>query len=145
VFLSSRNINTTRPSKKLDDKMLGPFKVLEAVGTSYRLQLLSTMRIHDVFSLLRKAANDPLPGQTNEPPQPVVVDDEDEWEVDDILDSRLFGRGKRLQYKVKWKGIDQDLDWYNADGGEFDNCQDLVDDFHRRYPTKPKEAQKARI
>jgi len=49
VFLSSRNIKTTRPSKKLDDKMLGPFKVLEAVGTSYRLQLPTTMRIHDVF------------------------------------------------------------------------------------------------
>ena len=88
--------------------MLGAFKVLKAVGTSYRLQLPTTMRIHDVFhpSLLRKAADDPLPGQTNEPPQPVVVDDEDEWEVDDILDSRLFGKGKRLQYRVKWKGHD---------------------------------------
>jgi hypothetical protein len=37
VFLSSRNIKTARPLKKLDDKMLGPFKILEAVGTSYRL------------------------------------------------------------------------------------------------------------
>ena len=49
----------------------------------------------------------------------MVVNDEEEWEVDDILDSRLFGRSKQLQYKVKWKGLDQDLEWYNADGGEF--------------------------
>jgi hypothetical protein len=49
VFLSSRNIKTTRPSKKLDDKTSGPFKVLEAVGTSYRLQLPTAMRIYDVF------------------------------------------------------------------------------------------------
>ena len=56
------------------------------------------MRIYDVFhpSLLRKAAEDPLPGQMNKPPQPIVVDDKDEWEVEDILDLRLFGRGKRL-------------------------------------------------
>jgi hypothetical protein len=37
VFLSSRNIKTARPLKKLDDKMLGPFKILKAVGTFYRL------------------------------------------------------------------------------------------------------------
>lgn len=69
-----------------------------------------------------------------------MVDDEDEWEVDDIPDSRLFGKGKWLQCRVKWKGRGQDLDWYNADEGEFDNCQDLVDDFHRRYLTKLKKA-----
>jgi hypothetical protein len=98
VFLSSRNIKTTRPSKKLDDKMLGPFKVLKVVGTSYRLQLPVTMRIYDIFypSPLRKATEDSLSGQMNEPPLPVVVNDEDEWEVDDILDSRLYGKGKRL-------------------------------------------------
>jgi hypothetical protein len=138
VFLPSGNIKTTRPSKQLDDTMLGPFKVLAAVGASYRLQLPATMHIHDVFhsSLLRKAAEDPLPGQKNEPPEPVIVDDE-EQEVDDILDSRRYGRGKRLQYRVKWKGYDTDLEWYNADGGEFDSCRDLVKDFHLRYPQKP--------
>jgi hypothetical protein len=73
----------------------------------------------------------------NEPPQPVVVDNEDEWKVEDILDSRLSGRGKRLQYRVRWKGLDQDLEWYNVDRGEFDNYQDLIKDFHNRYPNKP--------
>jgi hypothetical protein len=63
VFLFSRNIKTVRPLKKLNDKMLGPFKILEAVKTSYHLQLLITIRIHDIFhpSLLRKAAEDSLP------------------------------------------------------------------------------------
>jgi hypothetical protein len=37
VFLSSRNIKTARLLKKLDDKMLRLFKILEAVRTSYRL------------------------------------------------------------------------------------------------------------
>jgi len=101
MFLNGRNIVTARPSKKLNDKMLGPFQITDPVGSSYKLELPETMRIHDVFhsGLLRPAVDDPLPGQKNEPPGPIVVNDEDEWEIDDILDSRRYRR--RLQYRVK--------------------------------------------
>jgi hypothetical protein len=63
VFLFSRNIKIIRPLKKLNNKILGPFKILKVIKTFYRLQLPTTMRIHDVFylSLLQRAAEDPLP------------------------------------------------------------------------------------
>ncbi len=101
MFLNERNIVTARPFKKLDDKMLDPFTNLDPVGSSYKLKLPESMRVHDVFhpDLLRPAADDPLPGQKNEPPGPIVVKDEDEWEIDDILNSRRYRR--RLQYRVK--------------------------------------------
>ena len=60
VFLLSRNIKTIRLLKKLDNKILGPFKVIGRKGHSYELQLPSTIKIHNVFypNLLRKAAED---------------------------------------------------------------------------------------
>lgn len=137
VFLSSKNITTVRPSKKLDDKMLGPFTITKKVGLSYQLELPVTMKVHNVFhpSLLRKAVNNPLPGQRNPPPPPVQVDEEDEWEIDDIEDARYY-RG-RLQYRVKWSGFERDLTWYNADDEQFNNARDVVNDFHSHYPGKP--------
>ncbi len=101
VFLNERNIVTARSFKKLDDKMLGPFINLDLVGSSYKLKLPESMHVHDVFhsDLLRSAVDDPLPGQKNEPSGSIVVNDEDEWKIDDILDSRRYRR--RLQYRIK--------------------------------------------
>ena len=92
VWLSSKHITTKRPSRQLDQKQLGSFKVIKLVGSlAYKLKLPPTMRIHPVFhiSLLEAAADDPIPGQHIEPPYPIQVDCEEAWEVEEILDSRL--------------------------------------------------------
>jgi hypothetical protein len=136
VWLSSRNLRTQRPSKKLDSKNLGPFKVLEKVGaTSYRLQLPASMQIHPVFhsNLLRLDPDNPLPGQIQEPPPPIEIEGEEEFEVSKIKDSRRY-RG-RLQYRVDWMGYPPDDTWYNAEN--FENSPDLVREFHAKYPRKP--------
>ncbi len=140
MFLNSRNITTARPSKKLNDKMLEPFRILAEVGNAYRLELPSIMKIHSEFApnLLRLDSENPLEEQRHEPPDSIVVEDEDEWKVKDILNFRHYGRGKRLQYRVNWKGYDVDLHWYNADGNEFEGCQNVVNAFHEQYPNKPR-------
>ena len=118
--------------------MLDSFTNLGLVDSSYKLELSESMRVHDVFhsDLLRPAADDLLPGQKNEPSGSIVINDEDEWEIDDILNFRRYRR--RLQYRVKWNDYDNDLNWYNADGEEFMNAQEVVDDFHIRYSNKPR-------
>ena len=95
-------------------------------------------RIHPVFSpkLLRPYHQDPLSGQHFEPPRPIAIEDEEHWEVDDILDSRRY-RG-RLQYKVKWTGLDRDDEWYYADKDEFEGSEKVLKEFHKRYPNKPR-------
>ena len=64
VFLSSRNINTKRPCKKLEDKKFGPFKIIKKVGHLYKLDLPPTIRIFNIFhsKLFTLAATNPLPG-----------------------------------------------------------------------------------
>jgi len=52
VSLLPRNIKTTRPSKKLDYKKIGPFKILAKIGTSaYKLALPPSMAIHNTFHI----------------------------------------------------------------------------------------------
>ena len=84
------------------------YKILEKVGNSYRVELLESIKVHSVFSLdkLRKAATDPLPGQKNVPPLPIQVNGDNEWEVNEILASKLVG--KTLKYCVCWIGYNLD-------------------------------------
>ncbi len=69
---------------------------------TYRLDLAASIRIHDLFqlSLLRPVVTNPLDGQHALLPPPVVVDDKEKYQVEDILDSRM--RRQRLEFFVKW-------------------------------------------
>jgi hypothetical protein len=133
IWLDGRNWKTWRPSKKLDNKWYGPFKIIEKISLyAYRIELPLSMKYHNVFhvSLLEPAANNAYPGQNIEPPPPVEIDGEDEYFIEAILDSRIHQW--KLQYLIKWVGYDLP-DWELA---KLHSESEAIDTFHEKYPNK---------
>ena len=91
VYVKRKNWTTDRPSHKLDYQNIGPYRIIERVGHAFRLDLPNDIKIHPVITpdRLRRAANDPLPGQFPTPQPPIEVDGMPEWEVERIVASRL--------------------------------------------------------
>ena len=91
------------------------------------------MKDHLVFhvSLLEPAFSDPLPGQRNTPPPPIIVDGEEEWLVENIVSSCI--RHRKLQYLVKWTGYNE-LTWEPAESFTDTN---FVEQFHLDHPKAP--------
>lgn len=105
VWLSTVNLKLTCPSKKLGPKFLGSFSVKRKInGVAYELELLDSLRIHPVFhvSLLKPFVANPFPERNLNPPDPVIVDGEEEFEIEAILDCRK--RNNQAQFPIKWKG-----------------------------------------
>ncbi|KAE8205032.1 hypothetical protein CF327_g7674, partial [Tilletia walkeri] len=136
VLLSTEHIKTTRPSKKLDFRRAGPFKILSKVGkVSYKLDLPSSMSgLHPVFHIsLLEPYHDPASGSSlpraPAPPPPDIINDQPEYEVEAILSKRTYRR--QLQYLVKWVGYPlYDATWESV--GNLTNSQRLIQDFEDR-------------
>ena len=136
VWVTTKFWTTDRPSRKLSAQWEGPFPVERKKGHSYKLTLPPGINVHPVFhaNKLRKDKNDPLPGQIIEPPEPIQVNDTDEWEVERILAVRKFR--KQLRYSVKWVGYDNtDREQYPP--RNFMNAPLALKEFHDKYPNRP--------
>jgi len=70
--------------------------------------------IHDVFhiDLLTPYRETDMHGSNYSRPAPDLVDNEEEYKVEMILDTRQFGKRRKKQYLIKWKGyLDSDNEW----------------------------------
>ena len=68
-------------------------------------------------------------------------DDEEEYEIDEIVDSKhhKVGCTCKLYYYVKWLGYEGTPDEYQwLPSTELEHSQEAVSDFHLWYPLKPK-------
>ena len=67
------------------------------------------------------------------PPPPIKIDHDVEYEVEEILDSRL--RFRRLEYFIHWKsyGINK-CTWKPS--SNYQNALNKIREFHHQYPSK---------
>jgi hypothetical protein len=89
VWLESVNLQTGRPLRKLSDKRVGPFEVVEKVGrAAYRLKVPNHWKVHLVFNEVLLTPYIPLEFPTqrveNQPP-PELVEGVEEHEIERIV------------------------------------------------------------
>ena len=99
-------------------KREGPFTITDVLGpVTYRLKLPITWRIHNVFhaTLLRPYRENETYGSNFPKPTPELLNEEEVYEIETILNHRKRGRGH--QYLIKWKGYPiSDASWEPEQG-----------------------------
>ena len=131
VYLLTKNLRTTKNSRKLDHVKVGPFLIEEQKGpVNYRLRLPKDAKIHPVFHIsLLEPADPETPCQET---FHFEKEEEDEFEVERILEQ------KGQNYLIKWKGYpDSENTWEPRTN--LMNCQLLLRKFHQNSDRQTKE------
>jgi len=135
VWLEARNLKTQYQSLKLAPKRHRPFQVIKEVSlVAYQLWLPASWRIHDVFyiSLLSPYHETTTHSPNFTRPPPNLIDGEDEYEVETILNHRHHRRSRMLQYLIKWsRYLHANNTWEPADQV---HAPDLVKSYHHKHP-----------
>ncbi|QRW24722.1 Retrotransposable element Tf2 protein [Rhizoctonia solani] len=109
-------VKGTTPEYTIGEKRLGPFEVTKKISShAYRLKLPESLKIHDVFyvGLLSKSHESPNQPFLERPP-PETIRGEEEYKVEQIIDSKRQ-QGKWF-YLIKWKGYGpEDNSWEPED------------------------------
>jgi hypothetical protein len=143
VMLSSKHLLQLRPSKKLSDRYLGPFKVTGLIGEqAYELELPEKWTNHPVFHVSLLEPYKCRPGEDPSlRPEAILLDDNTEaYQIDDILDDR-WRRG-RAEYLVRWTGYTPaDDQWVTEQA--LVNAPELIRWYKEKTADRPHNARHA--
>jgi len=98
AMLSTKDLKyqmVRRRTEKLTEKFVGPYKIKKIISTNVvKLELPSTIKIHPVVNVSRiHKYVEQVEGQKREQPTLVIIEGEEEWEVERILNKQWI-RGK---------------------------------------------------
>ena len=145
VMVRSDNITSPRECKKLDERQIGPFPIIDTWGkNAYKLRLVPKYRdIHPVFhvSLL-----EPYYTRAGRPPPPahVEIEGEKEYVVDEIIAERVYRR--RKEYLVRWKDYapPNDTSWEPEEYVKETQALDIYLEKSRVQPNPTKRSRRAK-
>ncbi len=137
VWLSFKNVKTTRLCKDLKDKQLNLYQITAKVSTFYHFHLSVSMKhLHSMFSskLLWLYSEDFLSEQHSESLRSITIEDDEHWKINNILNFRHYWN--RIQYKVKWKDLNRNNEWYYVNKEKFNDSEKVLNEFYKLYSIK---------
>jgi hypothetical protein len=138
VLLSTEDITAAadrnRPTKKLQARFIGPYTIVEQHSpVSFRLELPPSMKIHDVFHVDRFRPYSPSPEalgpRAPARPPPEIIDGEEEYEAEKILEHR--NSKNRMEYLVKWQVYAREDSTWEPESN-MTNCARLLRQYKRQ-------------
>ena len=135
VLLSTKDLKyqmVGRRMEKFTKCFVGPYKVKTIISSNaIELNLPNTIRIHLVVNVSRvRKYKLQVEEQKKEVLQLVVIEGEEEWEVEKIINKRkVWGRNK---YLVQWKRYIVEEDTWKSKKN-LKNTMKLVKEFERKY------------
>ena len=139
VWLQAKQIKIHQQSSKLGPKQLGPFTVTKVLSdVDYQLALPPALKVHDIFRVDRLSPYKGNEVNGLEPLllEPVTIEGEEEYKVDHIRDSKIFGH--TLKYLVRWTGYGEGEDTLEPTKN-LEHAQEKVQEFHTRNPGAPRK------
>ena len=141
VLLSMKDLKWQikgRRLEKLTEHFVGLYKVKGIVSSNViELELPKSIKIHPVVNISRVQLYRPqIERQKKILPKQVIIEREEEFEVEKILNKRMV-RGKE-KFLVRWKGYMAEEDtWKNREN--LKNTKEVVEEFERIYREENKE------
>jgi len=101
VLLSTKDLKWQmkgKRSEKLTKRFMGPYKVKRIVSSNaIELELPKSIKIHPVVNVSRvQLYKSQVEGQKKIPPKPVIIEEEEEFEVEKILNKRMVREKKKF-------------------------------------------------
>ena len=121
-----------RRTEKLTERFIGPYKIQKIVLlNTVKLELPSIVKIHPVANVSRiRCYVGQVEGQRKEQPAPVIIEGEEKWEVERILNKWKIR--EKNKYLVQWKGFTAESDtWEGRENLE--NAKEAIEEFEKEY------------